>query len=164
MLDFLGYGAVNTTWFRNGEAPESLTAERFVPDDADVDTRSVTSLVYDDGRFSTYETTWERHSEYLGDSPDPKGGYVVVGTEGTLSTQGVDGIRVQNEEFPEGTVLEPAPVEYPHENVVQYLIHCLETGEPLAGPTDPATSRTAQRVLETARRSAEAGERLSLVD
>jgi glucose-fructose oxidoreductase len=164
MLDFLGYGAVNTTWYRGGEVPTAVSAERNVADDADVDTRSVSVLSYGDGRFSTYETTWERHREYLGDSPDPKGGYVVVGTEGTLSTRGVDGIRVQSPDHPDGTVVDPQPVEYPHENVIQYLIHCLEEDEPLEGPTAPSTSRKAQRILDTARRSADAGERQSLID
>lgn len=162
LLDFLGYAAVNTTWFREGELPTTVTAETYSSPDTNVDTRSVSLCTYESGRFSTFQTTWERHEELQGHAPEPNGGDVIVGTEGTLSTRGVDGIRVQNPSHPTGTVIEPDVVEPPYENVIQYVLHCLETGESITGPTAPMLSRNAQQILETARLSAERGERIEL--
>jgi hypothetical protein len=38
----------------------------------------------------------------------------------------------------------------PYQNPVQYLIHCLETGETVTGPLAPALSRIGQQIVDTA--------------
>jgi glucose-fructose oxidoreductase len=38
----------------------------------------------------------------------------------------------------------------PRQNPVQYLIHCLETGEAVQGPLSPVICRTAQRIVDSA--------------
>lgn len=163
LLDFMGYGVVNTTWFRGGDLPESVVAEAYVPEGLDVDTRSTAVVTYD-GRQSVYQTTWERHPELERD-PEPRSGTVVVGTEGTISTRTTEsGYRLQNEAHPEGTVVEPDPVDEPYGNAVQYVIDRVESGRPFEGPTHPSMSRAAQQIMETARRSIESGSRTPLVE
>jgi glucose-fructose oxidoreductase len=162
LLDFVGYGVVNTTWFRGGDLPESVTAEAYVPEGHDVDTRSTVIATYD-GRPSVYQSTWARHPE-LGDDPDPKSGYVVVGTEGTISTRIPEsGYRLRNGANPDGTIVDPEPVEKPYQNAVQYVIDRLESDRAFEGPTGPPMSRKAQQIMETARVSIEEGRRVPLI-
>jgi len=74
------------------------------------------------------------------------------------------GFRLQNEAHPDGTVVEPDPVDEPHQNAVQYVIDRLESDRPFEGPTSPSMSRTAQQIMETARTSIEEGGRVPLVE
>jgi glucose-fructose oxidoreductase len=45
-------------------------------------------------------------------------------------------------------------LEAPRQNPVQYIIHCLETGEAVSGPLSPAISRIGQRIVDSAALSA----------
>ncbi|WP_248515298.1 Gfo/Idh/MocA family protein [Salinarchaeum laminariae] len=164
MLDYLGYGATFSTWFRDGELPESVTAEEYVPDDLDVDVQSSTVARFEDG-LSAFQTSWRMPTNPWEIEPQPMKGYVLVGTEGAISTveRGVP-IRVQTDEEPEGYEVEPEPLADRFQNLIYYLIDRLETDEALEGPCDPEFCRDAHRIVETAKRSAEAGERLDLVE
>ena len=164
MLDYLGYGATFSTWFRDGELPERVTAERFVPEDLAVDVQSSTVCRYDDG-LSTLGTNWRLLTHPWETEPQPATGYEIVGTEGAISTRerGVP-IRVATADRPEGYAVDPDEPPERDRDLVSSLIHCLETGDGPSGPSDPAFCREAHRIVETARRSAEAGESLALVD
>jgi len=154
LLDYLGYGATFSTWFRGGELPEAVDAHTHVPDDMEVDVQSATVCRFEEG-LSTLQTTWRMVSHPWEHVTHPAKGYDVVGTEGALTTREHEApIRVQTRDDPDGYAVEPDPLEPPRENLVQYLIHCLEAGEPFEGPTDPAFCREAQRIVETAQRSA----------
>ncbi|WP_436907596.1 Gfo/Idh/MocA family protein [Halosimplex marinum] len=164
MLDYLGYGATFSTWFRGGDLPERVTAERFVPDDLAVDTQSSTVCRYDGG-LSTLQTNWRLLSHPWETEPQPPTGYEVVGSNGAISTRERGApIRVTTAERPEGYAVEPDELPERYGDLVSYLIHCLETAERPEGPSDPAFCRAAHRVVETARRSADAGEALPLVE
>jgi glucose-fructose oxidoreductase len=164
MLDYLGYGATFSTWFRGGELPQSITADAYVPEDLDVDVQSSTIARFEDG-LSAFQTSWRMPTNPWEIEPQPMKGYVLVGTEGSISTveRGVP-IRVQTDEEPEGFGVEPDPLSERFQNLIHYLIDLLETGEEPEGPADPEFSREAHRIVETARRSSEAGERLDLVE
>ena len=165
MLDYLGYGATFSTWFRDGELPTRVSGHTYVPEDREVDLHSTTVCRYDAG-LSTLQTSLGMFSHPWSHDATPSKGYDVVGTGGTITTRQHDApIRVQTEERPEGFVVDPDPLEPPRENLVQYLVHCLERDEPLEGPTDPEFCREAQRIIETAQRSADDdGQELPLVD
>lgn len=164
LLDYLGYGATFTTWFRDGELPRSITTETYVPDGMDVDTQSSSVARYEDG-LTTYGTSWDMFSHPWENQPQPAKGYDINGTEGTISTRTRgEEIFVQTEDRPEGFAVEPDELEPQHTDLISYLVHCLETGAELEGPTDAAFCREAQRIIETAQRSAERGERVELVD
>ncbi|WP_123534940.1 Gfo/Idh/MocA family protein [Halosimplex salinum] len=164
MLDYLGYGATFSTWFRDGELPHRVTAERYVPEGAAVDTQSSTVCRYEDG-LSTLQTTWRLLTNPWEHEGQPATGYDVVGTEGAISTRERDAaIRVTTADRPDGYAVEPDDLPDRYENLVWYLVDRLETGADPEGPSDPAFCREAHRIVETARRSAEAGESLPLVD
>lgn len=164
LMDYLGYGATFATWFRGGELPESVTTERYVPEGMEVDVQSSSVARYEDG-LSTLQTSWRMFTHPWEIQPQPAKGYELVGTEGTISTRERGApIRVQTVDEPEGYVVEPAPLEPPNQNVVQYLVHCIESGVEPTGPTDPAFCRSAQRILDTARESAAVGGPVDLVD
>jgi len=164
MLDYLGYGATFSTWFRGGELPESVSAERYVPEDMDVDVQSATVCRFEDG-LSTLQTTWRMLTNPWETEPQNAKGYEIVGTEGAISTRDPRAeIRVTTSDRPEGEAVEPDDLPERFTNLAYYVADLLETGGEPEGPADPAFCRDAHRIIETARRSADAGERLDLVE
>jgi predicted dehydrogenase len=165
LLDYLCYGATFSTWFRGGELPETVNAETYVPEDLEVDVQSASTCRYEDG-LSVLQTSWRMFTHPWEHQPHPPKGYEIVGTEGTISTRerGTE-IRVQTADDPAGHAVEPDDLEERHINQVYYMIHCLENDEDPEGPSDPAFCREAQRIIETARRSAaEGGGPLELIE
>jgi len=164
MLDYLGYGATFSTWFRGGDLPESVTAERYVPAEMDVDVQSSTVCRYEEG-LSTLQTTWRMLTNPWETEPQNAKGYEIVGTEGAISTRDPRAeIRVTTDDRPEGCAVEPDDLPERFRNLASYLADLLAAdGEP-EGPADPAFCREAHRIIETARRSADAGKRLPLVE
>jgi len=164
MLDYLGYGATVSTWFRGGELPSRVTSETHVPGDMAVDVQSSTVCRYDDG-LSTLQTTWRMLTNPWEVEPQPAKGYDVVGTEGAISTRERDvPVRVTTEDRPEGYAVEPDAPPDRYRNLVHYLVYCLTEDADPEGPSDPAFCREAHRIVETARRSAEEGRPLDLVE
>lgn len=186
LLDYLGYGVTLATWFRGGKLPTHVTAEAFVPDGGGVDAassdgrsavteagavggrdavdeQSVVAATYESGP-SVFETTWRSFTNPWEHPTEPANGFVVVGTDGTISTRHDDGIGVQTTEQPDGYTIEADPTEPPHENVVQYVVDRLQRDAPFDGPTSVQLSRKGQLITEAARRSAAEGRRVSLAD
>jgi len=164
MLDYLCYGATFSTWFRGGDLPSAVTAETYVPADLEVDVQSSTVARFDEG-LSAFQTSWRMPTNPWEIEPEPSKGYEIVGTAGSISTRVRDvAIRVQTDDRPEGYAVEPEPLPDRFQNLAHYVVDRLETGEAPEGPCDPAFCREAHRIVETAKRSADAGERLALVE
>lgn len=164
LLDYLGYGATFSTWFRDGELPESVTAETYVPPDEEVDVQSSTTCRYAGG-LSTLQTTWRMLTNPWETEPLPSKGYELVGEDGTISTRERDcPVRVTTRDDPEGYAVAADEPPERYRNLVAYLVDCLETGVAPSGPPNAAFCREAHRIVETARRSARRGERVDLVD
>lgn len=163
--DYLGYGVTLGTWFRDGDLPHSVTTETHTPEWSEVDTHSVSIAHYDAG-LSKYETRWGTFTDPWIHQPQPKCGFVVVGTEGTIATYDYEEtVRVQDEDRPEGYEVPVDELEPPLRNPVEYAIHCIEEDRPVEfGPLTPELCREAQRIVDTARLSAERGERVDLVE
>jgi predicted dehydrogenase len=162
MLDYLGYGATFSTWFRDGELPETVTAERHVPGDMAVDVGSSTVCRYDGG-LATLQTTWRMLTNPWNVEPQPANGYEVVGTGGAISTRERDvPVRVTTEGRTEGYAVDPDALPDRYRNLIAYLVSCLDEGADPEGPSDPEFCREAHRIVATAVESAEAGERLEL--
>jgi glucose-fructose oxidoreductase len=160
LMDYLGYGATFSTWFRGGELPESVSARAYVPDGLEVDVQSTTVARYEDG-LSTLQTSWRMFTHPWEHRTHPAKGYDISGTEGALTTRDPDApISVQTDEGSE--VVEPPALSPPEENLIQYVVDRIESDEPFEGPTDPAFCREAQRIIETAQRSIEADGELPL--
>jgi glucose-fructose oxidoreductase len=97
--------------------------------------------------------------------PQPKCGFVIVGAQGTISSYDYEStIRVQTSDCPEGRIVPVDELKTPYRAPIEYLIHCLETGEAVQGPLSPQLCRIGQQITETAARSAREKRTLPLVD
>ena len=164
LLDYLGYGVTLGTWFHGGKAPIEVTTVVDEPPGLEVDEHSVTIARYAAG-ISKYETRWGTFTDPWTLQPQPKCGFVVVGTAGTISSYDYEPIiRVQTKEQPEAREVPVDTLPAPRRNPVEYLIHCLATGEPVTGPLSPAMSRIGQQIVETAMASAREKRTRALLD
>ena len=163
LLDYLGYGATLGTWFLNGEAPIEVTSVVDQPEGLEVDEHSITICRYRRG-LSKMETRWGTFSDPWTMQPQPKCGFVIVGSEGTISSYDYDDhIGLQTRARPEIHNLPVDPIEAPFRKPVEYVLHCKATGMPFEGPLDPALCRTAQRIVDTAALSAKERRTLELL-
>jgi glucose-fructose oxidoreductase len=164
LLDYLGYGVTLGTWYHGGKAPIEVTATVDQPEGLEVDEHSVTVARYDRG-LSKFETRWGTFTDPWTLQPQPKCGFVIVGTDGTISSYDYETtIRVQTRARPEGEDLPVDELKPPYQNPVQYLIHCIATGEPIRGPLAPEISRIGQQIVDTAAQSAREKRTARLVD
>jgi predicted dehydrogenase len=163
LLDYLGYGATLGTWFMNGVAPIEVTAVVDQPEGLEVDEHSITVCRYARG-LSKLETRWGAFTDPWITQPQPKCGFVVVGSEGTISSYDFEPhVGVQTLAQP---VIQAVPVDElqaPFRKPVEYVLHCKERGLPFDGPLDPALCRTAQRIIDTATLSARERRTLALL-
>ena len=150
LLDYLGYGVTLGTWFHGGDKPIEVTAVVDEPPGLEVDEHSITIARYAKG-LSKYETRWGAFTDPWQLQPQPKCGFVIVGSAGTISSYDYEPtIRVQTHAHPEGEVILVDVLQLPYQNPIQNFIHSLQTGEPIHGPLSPAISRIGQQIVDTA--------------
>ena len=163
LLDYLGYGTTLGTWFQSGRAPLEVTAVAHIAAGLDVDEQSVTIARYEHG-LSTFETRWGTFTDPWTLQTQPKTGFVIAGTAGTISSYDYEPtIRVQTRDHPEGAVLPVDTLQPPYQNPIQYVLHCIEAGEQIQGPLSTATCRVGQRIVDSAVLSAQEGRTVPLV-
>jgi predicted dehydrogenase len=154
LLDYLGYGATLGTWFMKGEAPLEVTSVVDQPEGLEVDEHSITICRYRRG-LSKLETRWGAFTDPWITQPQPKCGFVMVGTEGTISSYDFEPhVAIQTRAQPEIQNLPVDVLEAPFRKPVEYVLHCREKGVAFEGPLDPVLCRTAQRIVDTAALSA----------
>jgi glucose-fructose oxidoreductase len=154
LLDYLGYGATLGTWYMNGEAPLEVTAVIDETPGIEVDQHAITICRYARG-LSKMETRWGTFTDPWTIQPQPKCGFVFVGTEGTMASWDyADHVTVQTRAnpVPHPVLADPLPVG--QRNGIEHVLDCLATGAPLTGPLDPALCLVAQRIVDTAAQSA----------
>ena len=163
LQDYLGYGTTLGTWFMEGRMPIEVTCIVDRPAGLEVDEHSITVARYEKG-LSKFETRWGTFTDPWVAQPQPKCGFIVVGTEGTISSYDYERtIRMQNRLAPEGFETPVDAIEPPFQNPVQYLIHCLDNGKAIEGPLSPAISRVGQQIVDAAVRSAAEGRTVKLI-
>jgi glucose-fructose oxidoreductase len=163
LLDYMGYGATLATWFLDGEAPLDVTCTTWAGPGLEVDEHAIAVLRYARG-LSKMETRWGTFSDPWTRQPQPKCGFVVVGSEGTLSSYDFeDHVTLQTRARPEAHAVPNDPVAAPDRGPVEHVLHAFATGGKLRGPLDPAIARVGQRIVDTAFASAKAGRVLPLV-
>lgn len=154
LLDYMGYGVTLGTWFHGGCAPIEVTTMVDHPLGLEVDEHSITIARYASG-LSKYETRWGTFSDPWTHQPQPKCGFVIVGAAGTIASYDYEPtIRIQTRDHPDGEVIPVDTLQAPYQNPIQYLLHCLETGEPVTGPLSPAICRIGQQIVDSALLSA----------
>lgn len=163
LLDYLGYGATLGTWFLNGEAPTHVTSTTWGAPGLEVDEHSITVLRYARG-LSRMETRWGTFTDPWVTQPQPKCGFVVVGTDGTITSWDYDAhVTVQTRDDPVAHDIPADPVAAPDRGAIEHVLHAFSTGGALRGPLDPAIARIGQRIVDTAFAAAREGRTLPLV-
>jgi predicted dehydrogenase len=163
LLDYLGYGATLGTWYMNGEAPLEVTC---VVDDTpgiEVDQHAIAVVRYSRG-LSKMETRWGTFTDPWTIQPQPKCGFVLVGTDGTIASWDyADHLTVQTRAQPESHAVPADNLPPGRRNGIEYVLSCIARNQPLQGPLDPATSLIGQRIVDTAARSAREKRTLALI-
>lgn len=164
LLDYLGYGTTLATWFNGGRKPVEVMAMWDLENNGlEVDEQSVTVARYESG-LSKFETRWGTFSDPWVRQPQPKCGFVIRGSEGTISSYDYDDfITVQTPRWPEGNRVDAPALVAPESNPVEYFVDHLDRGVTVEGPLSLPVSRIGQQIVDTAFQSAREGRALPLV-
>jgi len=164
LLDYLGYGATLGTWFMNGKAPIEVCALTDRPEGLEVDEHAIVIARYATG-LSKFETRWGTFTDPWTHQPQPKCGFVLVGTRGTLSSYDLEPtVRLQTAGCPQGKDIPANPLEHPHHNPIAWVIDHLANHLPIDGPLSPAIARIGQQIVDAAVRSIAQGGVVRLTD
>ena len=116
-----------------------------------------------DGGLSKFETRWGTFTDPWTHQPQPKCGFVIVGTEGTISSyDGEKTVRMQTRACTAGADVPVDALPPAETNPIRYLLDRLERDLPIEGPLDPAISRIGQRIVDAAVKSTTEGRTVSL--
>jgi predicted dehydrogenase len=150
MQDYLGYGTTLGTWFLGGRKPFDVTSVVDRPRSLEVDEHSITVARYSFG-LSKFETRWGTFTDPWKFQPQPKCGFVLKGSDGTISSYDYESsVRLQTRKNPAGEDIPMDVLKPPFENPVQYFIDCLKKERSPEGPLDPALSRIGQQIVDSA--------------
>jgi glucose-fructose oxidoreductase len=150
LLDYLGYGTTLGTWYHGGRKPSEVTAVTDLPNGLEVDEHSITVARYASG-LSKFETRWGTFTDPWTRQPQPMCGFVLKGTEGTISSYDyAPTVRLQTRKHPAGRELRAVPLKAPYQNPVQYFVDCLRRDCEPEGPLSLATSRIGQQIVDSA--------------
>lgn len=164
LLDYLGYGTTLGTWFHQGCKPIEVTAITDLPNGLEVDEHSIAVARYATG-LSKFETRWGTFTDPWTLQPQPKCGFVLKGTEGTISSYDYEPtIRIQTRRKPHGTDVRVDKLKPPFQNPIQYFIHCLSKGRAPEGPLSPDICRIGQQIVGSAMLSAKLKRTVKLID
>ena len=109
-------------------------------------------------------TRWGTFTDPWTTQPQPTCGFVFVGTDGTISSPDyADHITVQTRAKPERHEIPVTPLPIGERNAIEYALDCIFKGTPVKGPLEPALCLTAQRIVDTALRSASEKRTLGLL-
>lgn len=164
LLDYMGYGTTLGTWHLGGRAPQEVMCMWDEPEGLEVDEHSITAIRYAFGLSKT-ETRWGTFTDPWTHQPQPKCGFVLKGTDGTISCYDYEPtIRVQTRARPEGYDYPVDVISAPNQNPIQFVLDCLDHGKPVTGPLSIEISRIGQQIVDTAFRSAQEKRALPLVE
>ena len=163
LLDYLGYGTTLGTWFHDGRKPIEVTCVKDRPRGLEVDEHSITIARYACG-LSKFETRWGTFTDPWVNQPQPKCGFVLKGSEGTIASYDYEPhIRLQDRKHPQGREIPADKLKAPFQNPIQYFVHCLESGLKPEGPLCPKIARIGQQIVDSAVLSAQTGKAVPLV-
>ena len=163
LLDYLGYGTTLGTWYHQGRKPSEVMAVTDLPNGLEVDEHSITVARYASG-LSKFETRWGTFSDPWTHQPQPKCGFVLKGTEGTLSSYDYEStLHLQTRKKPEGQRVRADRLKAPLTNPIQYFVDCLRRDHPPEGPLSPKVSRIGQQIVDSAVKSARLKRAVALV-
>lgn len=163
LLDYLGYGATLGTWFMDGRAPLEVTCVVDETPGIEVDQHAIAVCRYAFG-LSKMETRWGTFTDPWTIQPQPKCGFILVGTDGTISSWDyADHVTLQTRARPEPHAVPVKPLPAGRRGAIDYMLDRIARDAPIDGPLDPALCLTAQRIVDTAALSAQEKRTLELV-
>jgi glucose-fructose oxidoreductase len=163
LLDYLGYGTTLGTWFMGGEAPLEVTSIVDETPGIEVDQHSITVCRYRRG-LSKFETRWGTLTDPWTQQPQPKCGFVLVGTDGSISSYDYDDHVTLQTRSNTAHVAVPVDTLPPgRRGPVEYMLSCIDDDVPISGPLDPALCLIGQRMIDSAVASASAKRSVPLV-
>jgi predicted dehydrogenase len=163
LLDYLGYGATLGTWFMNGQAPLEVTCTVDKTEGIEVDQHAIAVCRYAQG-LSKMETRWGTFTDPWTIQPQPICGFVFVGKDGTIASNDyADHITIQTRAYPHPKPIAAEPLPVGKRNAIEYVLGCIDRGEAISGPLDPAISLMGQRIVDTAAQSAREKRTLALL-
>jgi predicted dehydrogenase len=164
LMDYAGYGATLGTWFQHGRKPLEVTSVTDGAPGLEVDEHSITICRYEHG-LSRIETRWGTFTDPWTHQPQPKCGYIICGTRGTLTAYDyASEVRVQTAEHPEGRDVPVDEVLSPFQDPIQYMLHVMEGGEFERGPLHPEIARIGQQIMDSAALSAREKRTVALLE
>ena len=164
LLDYMGYGATLGTWFFGGRKPLEITAMTWIAPGLEVEEHSIAIGDYGRG-LSKWETRWGTFTDPWTHQPQPKTGYVLTGTRGTLAAYEYQTtIRLQTHEQPAGLEVPVDAIVGPYHNAIEHFSAHIKGEVELHGPLTPQISRIGQQIVDTARASAQAKRTLPLLE
>ncbi len=164
LLDYLGYGTTLGTWFLNGRKPVEVTAIVDEPPGLEVDEHAIVVARYAFG-LSKFETRWGTFTDPWTHQPQPKCGFVVVGTAGTISSYDYEStVTMQDATHPEGRRVCVDAIPSEESNPVAYLVDCLAHSRPIRGAVSVEIGRIGQQIVDTACESARQKRTLRLIE
>lgn len=163
LRDYLGYGVTLGTWFNGGQMPLEVTSVTAGDRGLEVDEHSVTVVRYATG-LSKFETRWGTFTDPWIHQPQPKCGFVIRGTDGTISSYDYErSIRIQTRDCPDGYEQAVDTLPDDGKNGIAYALSRIEAGLPIEGPLSPSLGRIGQQIVDTAILSAETGKTQVLI-
>lgn len=164
LLDYLGYGSTFATWYHGGKKPIDVTAVTFTPPGLEVDEHAIVICRYKAG-LSKLETRWGTFTDPWTHQPQPKCGFVLKGTEGTIASYDYQPtIRMQTRDCPEGKDVPVDTLETPFTNPIEYFVDRIRNNIPFDGPLDPKIARIGQQIVDSAVLSSRKGKTVELLD
>ncbi|MFO8026456.1 MAG: Gfo/Idh/MocA family oxidoreductase [Opitutales bacterium] len=155
LRDYLGYGVTLGTWFNGGKKPDEVTALAAGTAGLEVDEHSVTVARYGE-HLSKFETRWGTFTDPWTHQPQPKCGFVIRGTDGTLSSYDYEkSVYIQTRTNPDGYEHSVDNLPEGESNGIEYSLTRIEAGLPIEGPLSPALARIGQQIVDSAIRSCE---------
>jgi predicted dehydrogenase len=164
LLDYLGYGTTLGTWFMNGEAPIEITAMVDETPGIEVDQHSITIARYARG-LSKFETRWGTLTDPWTQQPQPRCGFQLVGTDGSISSWDYDDHVILQTRS--DTSHRKVPVDIlpkGRRSVIEYMLDIIDKDEPVTGVLDPQLGLIGQRMIDSAVLAAAEKRTVKLVD
>ena len=151
LLDYLGYGTTLGAWFNGGKSPVDVTTVTGGDPNLEVDEHSITICRYADGTLSKFETKWGTFTDPWTHQPQPKCGFNIVGSEGTIASYDLEPtIHVQTQSKPEGETIACDDLVHPFHAPIPYVLNRIENGLEIDGPLSPKIARIGQQIVDAA--------------
>lgn len=164
LLDYLGYGTTLGTWFLDNRIPLEVVSMTDAPQGLEVDEHSITIVRYETG-LSKFETRWGTFTDPWTCQPQPKCGFIVKGTEGTIASYDFEPtISLQTQAHPQARDIPVDSIAFPFADPIAYTLNCLENNQAVDGPLSPKVCRIGQQIVDTAHQSAQERCTLPLID